>query len=117
MAHYAFIDSNNIVVEVISGIDENELIEGLDPETWYGQFRGMICKRTSYNANIRKHYAGIGYLYNPELDAFHTPQPFASWSLDESTCEWVAPTAYPTDGLTYRWDEESLSWQIVDFAG
>ena len=75
MAHYAFLDNNNIVTEVIVGIDETELIEGLDPETWYGNFRGQLCKRTSYNSNIRFNYAGIGYLYDPIEDAFIAPMP------------------------------------------
>lgn len=73
MAHYAFLDENNIVTEVIPGIDETELIEGLDPETWYGNFRGQVCKRTSYNGNIRGRYAGIGMIYNPVADEFTTP--------------------------------------------
>jgi hypothetical protein len=73
MAHYAFIDTNNVVTEVITGIDETELIEGLDPETWYGNFRGQVCKRTSYNGNIRGTYAGIGYTYDPNLDEFVAP--------------------------------------------
>ena len=75
MAHYAFLDENNIVTEVIVGIDETELIEGLDTETWYGNFRGQVCKRTSYNANIRSNYAGIGYTYDPIDDAFIAPMP------------------------------------------
>ena len=75
MAHYAFLDENNIVTEVITGIDETELIEGLDPETWYGNFRGQTCKRTSYNSKIRYHYAGIGYTYDPIDDAFIAPMP------------------------------------------
>jgi hypothetical protein len=75
MAHYAFLDDNNIVTEVISGIDETELIEGLDPETWYGNFRGQACKRTSYNGKIRYNYAGIGYTYDPIDDAFIAPAP------------------------------------------
>ena len=70
MAHYAFLDENNIVTEVIVGIDETELIEGLDPETWYGNFRNQKCVRTSYNANIRGRYAGIGHFYNEETDEF-----------------------------------------------
>lgn len=74
MAHYAFLD-NNIVTEVITGIDESELIEGLDPETWYGNFRGQTCKRTSYNGKIRFNYAGIGYTYDPIDDAFIAPMP------------------------------------------
>ena len=75
MAHYAFLDENNLVTEVIVGIDETELIEGLDPETWYGNFRGQVCKRTSYNNNIRYNYAGIGYTYDPDGDAFISPRP------------------------------------------
>ena len=70
MAHYAFLNENNVVIEVITGIDETELIEGLDPETWYGNFRGQTCKRTSYNNNYRGVYAGIGYIYDAELDIF-----------------------------------------------
>ena len=70
MAHYAFIDENNIVTEIIVGIDETELIEGLDPETWYSNFRGQTCKRTSYNANIRGKFAGIGDTYDPINDVF-----------------------------------------------
>ena len=75
MAHYAFLDENNIVTEVITGIDENELIEGLDPETWYGNFRGQVCKRTSYNGKIRYNYAGRGFTYDPIDDAFIAPMP------------------------------------------
>ena len=91
MAHYAFIDENNVVTEVIVGIDENELIDGLDTETWYSNFRGQRCIRTSYNANIRKNYAGIGYIYDEERDAFissltgcHDESFF-----NEDTCQWV----------------------------
>jgi len=75
MAHYAFLDDSSIVTEVITGIDETELIEGLDPETWYGNFRGQTCKRTSYNNRIRYNYAGIGYTYDPIDDAFIAPTP------------------------------------------
>jgi hypothetical protein len=82
MAHYAFLDDSHIVTEVIVGIDETELIEGLDPETWYGNFRGQTCKRTSYNGKIRYNYAGIGYLYDPIDDAFIAP---ATCSHDELT--------------------------------
>jgi hypothetical protein len=108
MAHYAFLDDNNIVTEVIVGIDETELIEGLDPETWYGNFRNQTCKRTSYNNNVRKQYAGIGYSYNAEADVFISPQPFASWTLD-SNFDWQAPTPRPTEGIL-SWNEETLSW-------
>jgi hypothetical protein len=91
MAHYAFLDQNNIVTEVITGIDETELIEGLDTETWYGNFRGQVCKRTSYNGNIRKNYAGIGYTYDETRDAFIAPEPEAATGFDEETCQWIVP--------------------------
>ena len=88
MAHYAFLD-DNIVTEVIVGIDETELIDGLDPETWYGNFRGQACKRTSFNNNIRKNYAGIGYSYDPVKDAFIAPYPEkGTWVLNQETCQW-----------------------------
>jgi len=109
MAHYAFLDTNNVVTEVITGIDETELIEGLDPETWYGNFRNQICKRTSYNHNIRKQYAGIGFTYNADADVFITPKPFASWSLDENY-DWQAPIEHPADGKCYLWDEANQVW-------
>jgi hypothetical protein len=109
MAHYAFLDSNNIVTEVITGVDENELLEGLSPEEWYGNFRGQTCVRTSYNHNIRKQYAGIGYSYNPTADVFITPQPFASWLLD-ANYDWQAPIDYPADGKHYSWDEANQVW-------
>jgi hypothetical protein len=112
MAHYAFLNENNVVTEVIAGIDETELIEGLDTETWYGNFRGQVCKRTSYNGNYRKNYAGIGYTYDAERDAFIAPKPFESWVLDEETCLWEAPVAYPDDGERYTWDEATLSWKV-----
>jgi len=91
MAHYAFLDSNNIVTEVITGIDETKLIEGLDTETWYGNFRGQTCKRTSYNNNIRYNYAGIGYTYDETRDAFIPPKNncHSEETLDEATCRWV----------------------------
>lgn len=110
MAHYAFLDENNFVTEVITGIDENELIDGLSPETWYGQFRNQICKRTSYNAKIRKNFAGIGFKYDFELDAFIAPKPFDSWSLDEQSCQWIAPIEYPNDGKIYFWNEQVGNW-------
>ncbi len=109
MAHYAFLDSNNIVTEVIGGIDETELIEGLHPEIWYGNFRGQVCKRTSYNNNIRKQYCGAGYLYNAEADVFVAPKPFASWSLDDNF-DWQPPVARPVDDKFYTWSEDDLNW-------
>jgi len=100
MAHYAFLDENNVVTEVITGIDETELIEGLDPETWYGNFRGQICKRTSYNNKIRYNYAGIGYTYDAVADAFVGPKP---------TCdhpELILNT------VNYRWECSNAEHEI-----
>jgi hypothetical protein len=88
MAHYAFLDENNIVTEVIVGIDETELIEGISPEEWYGNFRGQICKRTSYNNNIRKNYAGIGMSYDSIRDAFIPTKCHDEATLNEETCRW-----------------------------
>jgi hypothetical protein len=109
MAHYAFLDDNNVVTEVITGIDETELIEGLSPEEWYGNFRGQRCIRTSYNNNIRKQYAGIGFSYNDSADVFIAPKPFQSWSLD-ANYDWQAPIDYPADGKHYSWDEANQVW-------
>jgi hypothetical protein len=116
MAHYAFLNKDNIVTEVIVGADETELIEGLEPETWYSKFRGQTCKRTSYNGNIRKNYAGIGFTYDSERDAFIAPKPFQSWQLNEETCRWEAPIDYPSDGFTYFWNEAELDWELSDFS-
>ena len=119
MAHYAFLNADNVVTEVITGIDETELIEGLLPETWYGNFRGQVCKRTSYNTlggvhinggtPYRKNYAGISYTYDTARNAFIAPKPYASWVLDEVTCLWGAPVARPATGQ-WRWDEATLIW-------
>ena len=121
MAHYAFLDSNNIVTEVIVGKDEGE--EGVDWEAHYGAFRGQTCKRTSYNTYggvhsgngtpYRKNYAGIGYTYDAERDAFIPPRPFASWNLNENTCLWDSPVPYPDDGERYAWDEATTNWLPV----
>jgi hypothetical protein len=118
MSHYAFLDTNNIVTEVIVGKDEGE--DGIDWEQHYGEFRGQTCKRTSYNTNggvhtsggtpYRKNYAGIGYTYDSGRDAFIPPQQFASWTLNETSCIWEAPTPRPTDGKVYAWDEAQLAW-------
>jgi len=112
MAHYAFLNDDNIVTEVIVGVDENELIENLDPETWYGNFRKQKCVRTSYNNNIRKQYAGIGFTYNPEADVFISPQPYPSWLLDNNF-DWQPPVPKPLEGL-WAWDEENFVWAEVD---
>jgi hypothetical protein len=108
MAHYAFLNENNIVTEVIVGIDESQLIEGLDPETWYGNFREQACKRTSYNGNIRGTFAGIGFTYNKQEDIFIAPQPYPSWNRVGSF--WESPIPYPQDGKQYEWNEEIGSW-------
>jgi len=118
MAHYAFLDESNIVTEVIVGKDEGE--EGIDWEVHYGNFRGQVCKRTSYNTHgnvhsgggtpFRKNYAGIGYTYDLGRDAFIPQQPYPSWLLDEATCRWVPPVPMPADGALYRWDEAAGEW-------
>jgi hypothetical protein len=111
MAHYAFLDEDNIVTEVITGIDETETIEGVSTETWYGNFRGQTCKRTSYNSKIRGTYAGIGYSYDEEEDIFIVPQPFPSWIRSGSF--WNAPIPMPTDDKIYTWNESKLKWEEV----
>ena len=118
MAHYAFLDTNNIVTEVIVGIDEGE--QGINWEQHYGAFRGQTCKRTSYNTSggvhvsggtpYRMNYAGIGYSYDATRDAFIPPQPYPSWLLNEDTCLWQAPVPYPDDGERYAWDEDQQQW-------
>ncbi len=89
MAHYAFININNVVTEVITGIDETELIDGVAPEIYYGNLRGQRCLRTSYNSKIRKNFAGIGYTYDESLDAFIAPRPENAISLDPQTGQWI----------------------------
>ena len=118
MAHYAFLDENNVVTEVITGIDEG--VDGIDWEAHYGEFRNQVCKRTSYNTvagqhtnggtPFRKNYAGIGYTYDAQRDAFIPPKSYDSWTLNNDTCVWDPPTPCPTDGKYYRWDEPTLSW-------
>jgi hypothetical protein len=112
MAHYAFLDDNNIVTLVIPGVDEWETIEGMHPEQWYCQFVGRPCKRTSYNGSFRAHYAGIGYTYDADNDVFYAPQPYPSWTLDEAW-NWQPPVPYPDDDGQYVWDEVTLSWQTT----
>jgi len=120
MAHYAFLNEENIVTEVITGIDEDNtdtLPEGFASwEAWYADFRGQTCKRTSYNTFENSHllggtpfrgnYAGIGMTYDTDNDVFYLPQPYGSWTLS-SNWPWEAPIAYPTDGLYYYWDEDA----------
>ena len=117
MAHFAKLDENNIVLEV-NVVDNEHLLDanGIEREElgvaflvqWSGGYTDW--KQTSYNANIRKNYAGIGYAYDPIRDAFIPPKPFASWLLNETTCLWEAPVPYPTDGEYYVWDELTNSW-------
>ena len=116
MAHYAFLDNNNIVTEVIVGIDETELIEDLDTETWYGNFRNQKCIRTSYNGNIRKRFAGIGYFYDEVRDAFIEPKPYLSWILNEETLTWSPPIPYPENSSKefYIWNEDTVSWELFN---
>lgn len=91
MAHYAFLNEENVVTAVIAGIDENLLVEGLTPEEWYSNFTNQKCLRTSYNNNIRKNYAGIGFFYDEKLDAFIPPKPDNAIGFDEETCRWIVP--------------------------
>jgi hypothetical protein len=119
MAHYAFLDSNNVVTEVIPGKNEGE--DGIDWEQWYGDFRGQVCKRTSYNTignthtnggiPYRGNYAGIGYTYQADIDAFVPPQPYPSWTLDANII-WQPPTPMPTDGV-YLWNETIQTWVSI----
>ena len=125
MAHYALINKDNIVFQVITGVDENIIQTDTDGtvvggssnawEQFYAsqpQFAGFTCKRTSYNGNIRKQYAGIGYTYNADADVFVAPQPYPSWSLDNNF-DWQPPTPMPTEGM-WTWDEDNLSWTEVN---
>lgn len=112
MAHYAYIDSNNVVIDVIVGKDETELIDGLDTETYYAQGTPYTVKRTSYNGKIRKQYAGIGFTYNPVADVFIATQPYPSWTLD-SNFDWQPPKPRP-DGFGWVWDEKSGDWVNVE---
>jgi hypothetical protein len=108
MSHWAEIDENNIVTRVLVG-NNSEPDEG---EAFMNSLGGTWVK-TSYNGTIRKNYAGIGYSYDAERDAFIAPKPFDSWILDEDTCRWEAPVAYPTDGKTYTWNEDNTNWEEV----
>ena len=128
MAHYALINSNNIVVQVITGVDENIIQTDLDntevggtSEAWeqfyasQPQFVGLTCKRTSYNKNIRANYAGIGYTYDPDFDVFIAPKPYPSWKLNYITYRWEAPVARPdeTEGFRWKWSEINKEWISV----
>lgn len=120
MGHYAFLDENNVVTEVITGRDENEL--GIDWEEYYGKLRNQICKRTSYNTlggkhrfngePYRKNYAGQGYFYDQTLDAFIPPKPYPSWILNTQSCLWEPPIPAPSS--FHVWDENTLTWKEHD---
>jgi hypothetical protein len=125
MAHYALINSNNIVVNVITGVDENIIQTDLDgtqvggtSEAWeqfyaaQPQFIGLTCKRTSYNGNIRANFAGVSGKYDPDFDVFIPPQPFPSWKLNYTTFRWEAPVAAPDDvnGFRWIWSEINKEW-------
>jgi len=121
MAHFAQLDENNIVTQVIvvgnddikdSMGNENEGVGIAFCKSLLGS--NTIWKQTSYNANFRKNYAGIGYIYDPTLDAFYPPKPFNSWILNETSCRWEAPVAYPNDENLYNWDEETTSWVPIN---
>lgn len=125
MAHYAFLNEDNLVTEVIVGKDENVVVEGVSSwEEYYGNIRNQVCKRTSYNTIGNQHllggepfrynYAGVGFTYDSTKDAFIPPKPYASWNLNENTCLWEAPVPYPADGNEYLWDEASVNWILIE---
>jgi hypothetical protein len=142
MAYYAFINENKFVTSVISGVDEdvyqndNGITVGGSTENWeiwYGNFTNKICKRTSYNTRggihyqsdnntpsidqskaFRKNYAGIGYYYDEQRDAFIPPKPYPSWILNEDTCLWISPVSYPNDGKDYMWNEDIINWEEIN---
>jgi len=116
MAHYAFIDDDGLVVEVITGVDENETVNGITGtegwEAFYATQRpGLQCRRTSYHGNIRGRYAGIGYRYDEDLDMFVAPQPYPSWTLDDSG-DWQPPVPMP-EGM-WMWNETEQQWEPID---
>jgi hypothetical protein len=116
MAHFAKLDENNVVLEVNCVHNNDLLVNGVEMESkgvaflvqWSGGY--PFWKQTSYNGRFRKNYAGIGYTYDAQRDAFIPPQPFQSWALNEDSCLWQPPTPSPTDGKMYDWDETTLSW-------
>tara|TARA_R110000737_G_C14483861_1_gene469030 strand:+ start:451 stop:828 length:378 start_codon:yes stop_codon:yes gene_type:complete len=125
MGHYAFLNSQKKVTEVIKGRDEYEIVDGItDWEEYYGDFRGQTCKRTSYNTRagvhleggtpFRKNFAGIGYKYYSSIDGFVPPKPYPSWTLNNTTGLWGSPTSTPTDdGQNYQWNEDNQTWDAI----
>lgn len=120
MAHFAQLDENNTVIQVIVVANEVLMIDGAESEdagiVFCKSLYGIDTrwKQTSYNSNFRKHYAGIGYTYDPVLNAFIPPKPFPSWLLNTDTCNWEPPVPMPDDGNMYTWDEDTMSWVKVD---
>lgn len=120
MAHFAQLDDDNVVLQVIV-VNNNDCLDenGSESEAVGVAFCKSILgettrwKQTSYNGNMRFNYAGIGYQYDPIRNAFIPPKPYASWLLDEATCRWTAPVPYPQDGKIYTWDEATTSWVEV----
>ena len=118
MAHFAEIGTDNIVTNVIvvnneDILDENNVEQealGIDFIHNLYNDNTTVWVQTSYNSNFRKNYAGIGHTYDETRDAFYAPQPYPSWTLNETTCYWEAPTPYPDDDKHYTWDEDTLSW-------
>jgi len=118
MAHFAELDENNVVLRVIVvGNKDTSDASGVEKEyigkAFCERLYGGNWVQTSYNGNIRKHYAGIGYTYNADIDAFVPPKPYASWVLNNDTAQWEAPTPMPEDGQEYSWNEETTSWDVV----
>lgn len=119
MAHFAQLNESNIVTQVIVVHNNDCQMNGVEVEEVGVLFCKSLLgantqwKQTSYNGNMRKNYAGIGYTYDAGRDAFIPPQPYPSWVLNEATCNWSAPVAYPNDGKQYRWEESTVSWVEV----
>lgn len=119
MAHFAQLDENNVVLQVIvvANKDTSDAF-GVEKEyigaAFCERLFGGTWKQTSYNGKIRKNYAGIGYTYNQEIDAFVPPKPYASWLLDAETAQWYPPTPHPADGAMYIWNESNTSWDRID---
>jgi hypothetical protein len=111
MSHFAELDDNNVVIRVLVG--DNNDPRGDEGYQWFVDNLGGRWVQTSYNGTIRKNYAGIGYTYDEERDAFIPPKPYPSWDLNEDTCQWEAPEPYPTEGI-YVWNEDELSWDAVE---
>jgi hypothetical protein len=112
MAHWAEVNENKIVLRVVVG--DNNDPAGDEGYQWLLDNLGGTWIKTSYNANIRKNFAGIGFSYDADLDAFIPPKMFDSWVLDEETCQWIPPIPQPTDGQNYYWDEETISWSVQE---